>query len=184
MKKNRRDVDWNDYRPFDPGVTGPWHELSREDAERVYERVMQTRYERIGALRELLRRNGVELRESNEGIRQLEEWLRRSAEADPADPGRPDPIWLAVAYDVGVFLGEVMHQRRGDLRWEFFRWGMRDISYQRPVIMGFDVPNKRYNIDPILLASSVAFQAIQGDRNSSDLVDVLERAGAREMESS
>jgi hypothetical protein len=31
--------------------------------------------------------------------------------------------------------------------WRFFDKGKRDLSYQHPVIMGFDVPNPKYNVD-------------------------------------
>ncbi len=34
------------------------------------------------------------------------------------------------------------------LRWEFFTWGKKDVSYQRHVIMGFSrVPSPKYNLD-------------------------------------
>jgi hypothetical protein len=39
--------------------------------------------------------------------------------------------------DVALFLGDEMIARNPGLRWEFFTWGKRDLSYQRHVIMGF-----------------------------------------------
>src|SRR5262249_24477501 len=63
-------------------------------------------------------------------------------------PGRLAPVWYSIVNDIALFLGDVMIQRHPELRWEFFIWAKKDISYQRHVIMGFNrVSNPKYNID-------------------------------------
>jgi hypothetical protein len=124
---------------------------------------MAEREQRIEALRALLAANGLVLGKSDDAIEVLEMWFRDHVEADPDDPARPRPLWLAVAFDIGVSLGELILERRPTLRWEFYVWGRRNLAYQRPVIMGFDVVNKRYNVDPVMEVSHDAIAVVQGE---------------------
>lgn len=51
--------------------------------------------------------------------------------------------------DIALWLGDVLIARHPQLRWVLCTHGkaQRNVSYQRPVIMGFSVPNPRYNVD-------------------------------------
>jgi len=103
---------------------------------------------RIGMLRRLLAANAVELRNTDEGLQDLNDWFSDNVEPDPQKPGRLLPDWYSVVNDVALFLGETMIERYPTLRWEFFTGGKKDVAYQRRVIMGFtQVPNAKYNVD-------------------------------------
>jgi hypothetical protein len=67
----------------------------------------------------------------------------------PQRPGSLLPDWYSVVNDVALFLGDVMIERHPNLHWEFFTWGKKNASYQRPVIMGFGTedPKFRTNLD-------------------------------------
>jgi len=143
-------VDWNGYEIYHPGVSAPLQTLPRAEARQAYERLMQAKPARIGMLRQLLKANGVELDSSDAAIQDLNDWFYVNVEPDPDNPGRLLPDWYSIANDIGLFLGDVMIERHPNLLWEFFAWGMKNVSYQRPVIMGFSTEDPKFhtNIDP------------------------------------
>jgi hypothetical protein len=140
-------MNWDDYDIYDPGVVGPLNTLSRAEARRAFDRLMDEKTTRIEMLRRLINANGVELRGTDEGIQELNDWFRVHVEPDPARPGRLLPEWYSVVNDVALFLGEVIIERCPRLRWVLFTWGKRDAAYQRHVIMGFPVGNPKFNMD-------------------------------------
>lgn len=99
-------------------------------------------------LRRLLAANGVELETSDDAIQRLNDWFRANVEPDPDHPGRLLPDWYSVVNNVALFLGDVMIERCPGLRWEFYVWGKKNVSYQRHAIMGFSqIPDTKYSID-------------------------------------
>jgi hypothetical protein len=141
-------VDWDAYEIYHPGVFGPLETLPRADARRAFNQLMEAIPARIAMLRRLLAANEVELRSTDEGIQDLNDWFFENVEPDPNKPGRLLPDWYSVVNDVALFLGQTMIERCPNLRWEFFTRGKKSVSYQRHVIMGFtQVPNPRYNVD-------------------------------------
>jgi hypothetical protein len=141
-------VAWDDYEVYYPGAFGPSNTLPRPEARRAFDLLMEAKPQRIGMLHHLLNINGVELSSTDPAIQGLNDWFRLNVEADPDKPGRLTPDWYSVVNDIALFLGDVVIERCPGLRWEFYIWGRKNISYQRPVIMGFTrVPNPKYNID-------------------------------------
>jgi hypothetical protein len=141
-------IDWNGYEIYDPGVVGPLSTVSRTEARRAYERLMQAKPARMEMLRRLLKANGVELASSDAAIQDLNDWFYANVEPDPVKPGRLLPDWYSVVNDVALFLGDVLIERHPNLSWTFYTAGKRNVSYQRHVIVGFSqVPNQKYNID-------------------------------------
>jgi hypothetical protein len=141
-------MNWDDYEIYHPGVFGPLNTLPRGDARRAFNARMAAKPARIEMLRRLLRADGIELAGTDSAIQNLNDWFRASVEADPDQPGRLLPEWYSVVNDIALFLGDVMIERCPGLRWEFYIWGKKNVSYQRHVIMGFSqVPNPKYNLD-------------------------------------
>jgi len=109
---------------------------------------MAEKQARIEMLRQLLKANGVDLSDTDDGILRLNEWFLANVEPDPEQPGRLLPEWYSVVNDVALFLGEVIIERCPGLRWEFFIGGKKDAAYQHHVIMGFSrAPNPKFNVD-------------------------------------
>jgi hypothetical protein len=157
-------VDWGEYQQFDPGVFGPLRELPRREARGAFNKLMAEKEERINALRDLLRRNGVELGSSDSSLQDLNDWFHAEVRADPEDPDSMRFPWYGVATDIGLHIGEVMVDRVPELRWEFFTGGKKDIAYQRAVIMGFSwVPNTKYNVDPQRLVVTYGSRIVVGE---------------------
>jgi hypothetical protein len=141
-------MNWDGYEIYHPGVFGPLNTLPRGEARRAFNALMEAKSARIEMLRRLLKANGVELASTDAAIQDLNDWFRANVQADPSKPGRLLPEWYSVVNDVALFLGDVMIERCPGLRWEFFTWGKKNVSYQRHVIMGFgQVPEPKYNLD-------------------------------------
>lgn len=158
---------WNDYTPFDPGVRGPLEDLPRPSARRVYDRLMAAKTNRIEALRSLTAANGLDLGESDDSVNSLNEWFVQNVEPG-GDPTRLAPLWYSVAQDIGLFLGDLIIRRIGrPVHWALFDGPRRSIAFQRPVLMGFLVPNKLYNVDIIYRVADVGRDALQGDASAA-----------------
>jgi hypothetical protein len=140
-------VDWDDYRPYNPGIDRPLDELPRKEARPAAERMIATRGERIEALKRLARANGIELDGSDESIQALNDWFRRELEPDPEDEGAPRPLWFGVIHDIGMYLGDLIIERAPGLEWRIFDKDKKADSYQHPVLMGFDTKDPNYHVD-------------------------------------
>jgi hypothetical protein len=170
-------VDWNGYKPFDPGVDGPLNKMSRKEARHAYDRLMAAKSDRVEALRDLLAANGLRLSESNEDVRALNTWFRDNVDADTNGRWIMNPLWYAVANDIALFLGDLLLKRQPTLRWDFFVWGKRDTAYQRHVIMGFDVPNPNYNIDVTNLVVMHGIMIVEGRDSRVTVFENIVNAG-------
>lgn len=161
-------VDWGDYSPFEPGVSRPLHEVSRREAREAFRRLMKAKDDRVAELRRLLERNGVALAPDDAGLRLVNDWFRREVDG-VAETGRLRNLWYAVVNDLALFLGEVMIERTPNLQWVMFDKGVRDVAFQRHVIMGFtDVANPNYNVDIDLLLASYGHRIVAGEPVETD----------------
>lgn len=70
--------------------------------------------------------------------------------------------------DVALFLGDLMITRCPQLRWEFFTWGKKDVSYQRHVIMGFSSKNPKVNLDIDAAVAVYGHRIIAGEEVEED----------------
>ena len=157
-------VAWGDYEPYDPGVFGPRRDLPPPEARAAFDRLMEAKEERIEALRQLLERNGIVLGSTDAPVQDVNDWFRREVEPDSQKPGRMALDWYPVVNDLGLFLGEVMIERRPELHWAFYSWGKTDVNYQRPVIMGFtDTVIPKYTVDPARLVATYGHRIVAGN---------------------
>lgn len=158
-----RPVVWSGYSIYDPGLTGLPEEAPRREARAAYQRLMSERHGRISQLIELAQANGVPLDVDGNGLDELGEWFVNSVEEDPDRPGRLRGRWYSVVNDIGLLLGELAIERsEGKLRWEFYIWGRRNTAYHRHVIMGFDTPDTKYNVDLDFLVAAYGHRSLMG----------------------
>jgi hypothetical protein len=159
-------VDWDGYSPYIPEFPvepRPLHEAPRREARAAFKQLMAAKDERIAELGRLLRRNGIELRSSDEGLQEVNDWFRTEVESDPQNPGRLRPLWYAVVNDLALYLGDVCIDRCPNLEWVMFTQGAKAAAYQRHVIMGFKgVSNPRYNFDVDLNLATYGHRIIGG----------------------
>jgi hypothetical protein len=126
------------YEPFQPGVVGPLGSVSRPEARESFKRRMASKSTRIEMLGRLVRINGGdELSHSESAIQMLNDWFVEHIEIDPANPGQPQAWWNSISNDVALYLGEYLILECPWLEWQMWTKGKRDVSYQRPVVVGF-----------------------------------------------
>jgi hypothetical protein len=163
-------MQWGDYVPFNPEIQGPLGNLPRREARRHYNRLMEAKKERIQALATLLEQNGVMLGSSDVALQDLNDWFLREIEPDNGNPRRLAPRWFGPVQDLALYLGDTMIERSPGLRWEFFTWGKKNLSYHRPVIMGFSkVQEPKYNVDPGWSLVVYGNRAAAGERVEEDV---------------
>jgi len=79
-----------------------------------------------------------------------------------------------------MYLGELIVKRAPGLEWRFFDKGKTNVSFHHPVIMGFDVPNPNYNVDPPwavnLYAHGLLNDAAEGEEDA--FVQIVESSVA------
>jgi hypothetical protein len=161
MGKMAMSINWGEYEVYHPGTFAPVNTLPRSEARLAFVRLMEAKPHRIGMLRGLLVRNGVELTSADSAIHDLNDWFRANVEADPEKPGRLLGEWYSIVNDIALFLGDAIIERCPRLDWEFFVWGKKNVSYQRPVIMGFTkVANAKYNMDIHMVVAAYAHRIV------------------------
>jgi hypothetical protein len=132
-------VDLSTYLPFDPRGVGPLDEASRAAARDYYERLMAAREERKAALAALAAQSGLDLDGTGDSVVPLNDWFRDNVGPRP-DGEDVDPMWLGIAVDSHVYLGDVLIARHPNLRWAFETSSRRHLYYQHSVITGFRTP--------------------------------------------
>lgn len=141
-------VDFSNYECFDPGVDRPLSEVTKAEAQKHYDHLMSQKSRRIAQLKDLLKHSGVDLNGDDSSIQKLNDWFFKNVEPSEKDPESLMPIWYSVVNDIALFLGEEIIRRAPNLRWQLFLSGKKNLSYQRPVVIGFSkVKNPKYNID-------------------------------------
>lgn len=171
----RDTITWDDYVGFDPGIDRPLHEVTRSEASDYFDRFMRATEERPDVLRRLLAVNGVTLGPDAAALDQLNAFYVENIAGDPLRE-RLEPQWYVVARDIGIWVGNFLIARADHLEWRLFVGGKTDVAYQRPVIMGFDVPNKKYNVDPELDVVGLGVRAVQGEPDHMYLRSRVENA--------
>jgi hypothetical protein len=172
-------MDWNSYEITSPGfVDGPLHEADRESARLHFLGLMELKEERKQELAKLVRHSGgFELDGTDESIRRLSRWFCEHVEPDPDDPDRLVADWYSVARDIGLWLGDLLIERHPQLEWRMFIWGKRDPSYQRPVIMGFEVPEPKHYEDLEAGVVVTGMRVVKGlDVREDRLLDMMRSA--------
>lgn len=127
--------------------SAPWwslQEMERSAARAEYQKRMATKSERVEELRKLVARFGIALNNTDASVQLLNDWFL--GVMNPlVEMNIPDGRSLSVCEDVALFLGENMISRHPELRWEFFIWGKRNVSFQSPVIMGFSREDPKWH---------------------------------------
>ena len=139
-------MDWGRYVVFDPGVSRPLGEVTRTEACAALELLMKSNPVRVQELRVLADRNGVDISDLNA----LNDWFAHSVVGSDSTEGRLANTWYSVVNNIGLYLGEqIIAQTDSKIRWEMVKHRKNDVSYQRHVLRGFDVPNPTTRSTPI-----------------------------------
>lgn len=151
-----------EYSIFDPQVDGPCHLLSRKEARKSFDWFMSQKEVRVKMLSHELERKGFPLPDSHE---ELCEVFEQVLIQEVAMAGRKLTGYIySLCLDIGVYLGEELIRLSPDIRWVLCTFGKTNVYYQRPVLVGFDVPNKTFSYDfDFILCAYINRLATDGD---------------------
>lgn len=164
------------YTIFDPFVDKPLHELKRDDALKAFEWFMSQREIRLHELQSLLKDDSIELDFTEDSLNELDNWFVQKVRAE-GPSGEPSSFVFSICNDIGIYVSETMIRARPKLHWHFYTANRKDIAYQRPVIMGFSVSNKNYNIDCDYLLCQYAFRLLKGGENEDNMLTSIYEYG-------
>lgn len=173
-------VNWDAYQPYDPGVDGLLENLPRRDAKRAFDKLMNARQERFNALERLLVNNGALdiLDTSDTSIQIVDDWFINNVTGD-ARTSRLDNTWYSVVNDIALYLGDIAIERNPSIGWVMFTHGKKDMAYQRHVLMGFNVPNRLYNVDIDYAVATYGQRRVSGHVDPPGyFLEVLQSIGA------
>ncbi len=175
------EVSWQGWDPFEGALGRPMHRSDLVPHGATSTRSWRRERSVGRQLTNLLARNGESIGTSDHGLQRLDDWYQAHVEADETKPDRLSSRWYAVGLDIGLFLGEAIIERASGIDWCLLTAGPKDISFQRPVLMGFSVvANPLYNVDPEILVAAHGHRLIAGLEEPRDrLVQVVRVAASR-----
>lgn len=158
------------YSVFDPKVDKPLHEVSREEAREAYAWFMDNILVRLEQLASLVNSDGLSLDFSEESLSNLNNWFFEVVgEERELGNTSPSPELFSVCNDIGIYLAEAVVRVVENVRWDFFIKDKKGLSYQRPVITGFNVKNRNYYIDFDYLICQYAFRILKSGEEENGL---------------
>jgi uncharacterized membrane protein YciS (DUF1049 family) len=162
------------YEIFDPKVNRPLHELSREDAQIAYTWFVANISERLNELGGLLFHAGIALDGSDASLQDTHKWfVSQVLEERKLGNTEPSSKLFSVCNDIGIYFSEIIIREGKKIHWKFFIKDEKGLSYQRPVISGFDVKNKDYYIDFDYLICQYAFRILKTGNDESGLFNAM-----------
>lgn len=166
------------YVVFDPKVSKPLHELSRDDAREAYDWFLTCAPERLRELSDVVREGGITLNFSPQSLSDLHEWFYDVAKEEHSLGNEaPSSELFSICNDIGIYIAEMLFKVLPNVKWDMFVADERGLSYQRPVLNGFNVKNKEYHVDLDYLICQYAFRVLKSGKKENDLFMALYNRG-------
>jgi hypothetical protein len=162
------------YVIFDPMVNKPLHELPRDEAREAYDWFLANVGVRVSELSRLVGEMGIILDFSEDSLAPLHSWFFDLVNKEKRlGNSTPSPELFSVCNDIGVYLSEFVIRRGKQVKWLFYTGEKKALSYQRPVIAGFNVKNKDYHIDFDYLICQYAFRIFTKGAKEDNLFTLM-----------
>lgn len=160
----------SEYSIFDPKVDQPLHELTRSEATVAYDWFISQKDERKHRLLSHAKELGFHLQdEERETIERLHQLLVSEIQKEKSQH-TPSAYIYSLCNDIAIFMSDMLIRRAPHLSWGMHTAGKNDLSYQRPVIQGFNVKNKNYSLDIDYLLCQYAHRLCRGGSKEEDLL--------------
>ena len=160
------------YEIFDPKINGPLHEASRKDARGAYNWFIENIEARLQQLELITRPDGIALDFSTKSLSDLDQWFYDRAKIgfDKGVDSVSSEVF-SICNDLGMCMSEMLIRLPGDVSWEFFTKGKKNVAYHRAVISGFsNVKNRNYNIDYDFLLCQYAHRILKDGKQEKGLI--------------
>lgn len=130
---------------------------------------------RLSELSKLVAVDGVVLDYSEDSVAKLHDWFFDVAnEERQAGNVSPSPELFSVCNDIGVYVSEyVIQTTRSAVAWQFYTADKKGLSYQRPVLAGFGVPNKSFCVDVDYLLCTYAFRILKTGKKDEGFLEAI-----------
>lgn len=160
----------SEYAVFDPKVDKPLHEMTRSEAKAAYEWFISQKDHRKDVLISYANRLGYDLRgDDKQVIEALHRLLVSEIQKEGVKP-TPSAYIHSLCNDIAIYISDLLVENAPHLSWGMHTAGKSDLSYQRPVIRGFNVKNKNYSVDVDYLLCQYAYRLCVGGSKEEDLL--------------
>lgn len=142
-------IDWRRYQnldldiPLDSEIDRWFRELSKRQADLLFDKLMSAKESRIEELRVIV--SSFDLCCKSCSLEQLNSWYLDNLKSRADDPRRLTRNWTSVAFDIGLFFGDCLIEHAGSLKWEVCE-EPDSLDFQMPVLVGFKNEGYYYNI--------------------------------------
>lgn len=162
------------YEIFDPKVDGPLHLKTRKEAQKHFELYVSSIDDRLGQLMKLI--DKVELDYSDGSVKLLEDWFVANCKIDIKSAENLDLLTYSICNDVSLYLGDLLIKKNPKIHWGLNTLKPTDVSYHRPVLIGFNKKIKDYYIDLDLILCQYAFRVVSTGINENLFDRLIESA--------
>jgi hypothetical protein len=164
---------WDEYEIFDPQVDRPLAEVTPAEARAHYALVMETKDQRVEELKKLARAARIDLDDSEEALQRFNDWFVMYVRADPDRPEQARGRWLSVCHDLSLHLADLILARHPHLHWKLQKTGKTNLSYQRPVLVGFRSAHPTYAVDLYFALTQYAGCIVRREQEERDFFGQL-----------
>ncbi|MDH5630919.1 MAG: hypothetical protein OEY96_12280 [Gammaproteobacteria bacterium] len=166
------------YKIFDPKVNRPLHEVSSGDAREAYNWFIENIPERLKEISDLLNSDNINLDLSDNSLVELHDWFIEIVQEERSyGNASPSPELFSVCNDIAIYIAEMIRKEGQNIDWNFYTTNSKGLSYQRPVLIGFNVKNKDFHIDIDILICQYAFRILKTNKIEEDrFLKIFEKA--------
>lgn len=165
---------FKDYEIFDPQVNEPLDKLSHIEAKNHFQLYTNSWDSRSIELNKVLNKFQIKLDYSMKSIEEIDESFLNIIALDKTEI-KITPESFSFCNDLSLYLSEILLRFCPKLRWEL-NTDLKDWSYHRPVLRGFNVKNKKYYLDFDLMLCQYAHYSLKYGIKKGQIKGMVESA--------
>lgn len=117
---------------------------------------------------------GINLDYSIESVKKIDKWFPSIIKPNEKDESLPNAKSFSICNDLSMYLGAIITRNCPMVEWKLNTIKPSDVSYHRPVLMGFNVRNKNYNVDFDLVLCQYSHRILKGEIEDGLLVKMIQ----------
>lgn len=168
-----------DYNIFDPQVSSPLKELTREAAIDHFNLFVESFEIRMEELNKIFSKFNVKMDFSYESICRIDALFDQLVFMNPNIHNELDGITFSICNDLSIYVGEFLHKNCDSVKWIMMK-RQKDISYQRPVLGHFPkpmFPNQYLDLD--LIFCQYAYRILRNKQIENNEIKKITDFGLR-----
>lgn len=166
---------FDNYEIFDPKINAPLETLSRREAECHFKLYVESWQSRLVELQKVLNHFNINLDYSLRSIEEIDKVFASLIASDDLTGNSITPESFSICNDLSLYFAGFLLKNCNKLKWEL-NTDLKDWSYHRPVLRGFNVKNKKYYIDFDLMLCQYAHYLIKNGIKEGQILRMVESA--------